>query len=106
MGYLALGLAVTIGYLWSGIPYRMRFRRTPALHSPYEIEAGPEGMSFTTANGHTQMLWEGYVDFQESQKNFLLYTQRNLFFVLPKRALPAEEISSFRELAKSHITTK
>jgi hypothetical protein len=105
-GYVALGVVFLIAYFWSGFPFRVQFRKISALHSPYQVEAGPEGMNFTSVIGHTHQLWQGFEDFQESKRNFLLYTQRNLFFIVPKRALQPEEVSSFRELAKSRITAK
>lgn len=103
MGYLALLLAVLGAYLWRGLPYRMQFRKTPALHSPFQVEAGPEGITIVGANGRSYRAWQGFIAFRESKKCFLLYMQRRAFFVLPKRALQPEELSSFRELAKSHI---
>jgi hypothetical protein len=104
MGYLALLLAILGFYLWSGLPYRMQFRKTPALQSPFQVEAGPEGITIIGVNGHSYRAWQGFIAFRESKKSFLLYMQRRAFFILPKRASQPEELSSFRELAKSHIT--
>jgi YcxB-like protein len=103
MGYFTLSLAFLCAYVGSGLPYRMQFRRTPALHLPFKIDAGPEGITYTGPNGHSQTLWRGFVDFRESRKSFLMYTQRNLFFIVPKRVLGAKEISDFRNLAETHI---
>jgi hypothetical protein len=52
-GYLALAVACVIAYVWSGIPYRLQFRKLESLHSPWKIEAGVEGMDFTSTTGHT-----------------------------------------------------
>ncbi|HEY6304903.1 MAG TPA: YcxB family protein [Candidatus Angelobacter sp.] len=105
-GYVALGSAVLIAGICSGIPYRWQFREIQALHSTFTIEAGPEGLNFTGARGQSQARWEAFEDFRESKTNFLIYTQPRLFFVIPKRALQPEDTKAFRELAQTHIGSK
>jgi len=101
---------IFLGAMWlfvvllrSKVVYRMQFNRTKALHDPIHFEAGDDGVVFRTQRGESTTKWEGLEKWRESKGSFLLYPQRRLFFVVPKRVLDVGQVVAFRDLLRKHI---
>jgi hypothetical protein len=83
--------------------YRMQFNKLKALHEPIHFEVGNGGVVFRNRRGETTINWVGLEKWRESKTTFLLYPQQRLFFVVPKRALDADQVVALRELLGSHV---
>src|SRR5262249_55632025 len=103
MGGLVLLVVFMILYIRSGIPYRRQFRRIKSLQMPMQLVIGNDEIAYTNANGQSKMLWSTFEDWRESKISFLLYSQPRLFYIVPKRAIPADQIPAFRSLLESRI---
>ena len=102
--WIFLGAVLLLGVLVrSKVFYRMQFNRTKALHAPIHFEAGDDGVVFRSQRGESTTKWEGLEKWRESKGSFLLYPQRRLFFVVPKRVLDVGQVAAFRELLRKHI---
>ena|ERR1700674_4620875 len=102
-GYVFLGLLLVTLYVWSGIPFRVQFRKLKAWHRPMEMVVGDDAVSYTSPTGEGRSRWEAFEAWRESKKSFLLYPQPRIFFIVPKRAMQPDQISVLRELLKSRI---
>ena len=90
----------------TGFFYRKRFQKIKAFKMPMEVKVEDEGITYTSAHSQSKLLWSAFEKWLESGKNFLMYTQPNLFFIVPKRALSEEQISAFRDLLRSRIANQ
>ena len=92
-----------LSYLWSGIPFRSQFRKTKSLQAPGQIEIDDEGITYTTADSQGKTHWTYFEKWRESQQAFLLYFQKAMFFIVPKKLLLSEDVPALRELLKNKI---
>jgi hypothetical protein len=88
---------------WLGISFRRQFRKIRALQLPIHLDADENGILYTNGNGQSKSSWEALEDWREAKGCFMLYTQPNLFFVLPKRSMEPQQILAFRELVSSKV---
>jgi len=100
--FVTVGVLVIL-YIWSGIPYRRHFRKIRALQTPMKFAVNEDEVLASSARGEGKIAWTAFEDWRESKKNFLLYSQPNLFHVVPKRVMQSHQISVFRDLLKNRI---
>jgi len=90
-------------FTFSRISHRRRFRKIKALQLPVQINLDDEGIAYASANGQSKISWRAIEAWSESDRVFLIYTQPNLFYVVPKRVLVADPIAELRMLLKERI---
>ncbi len=85
-------------------------RQSKNLAESYETtaikfnEAGMESKSNTT---FIQMAWEVFEKIRESNTDFLLYPQKNIFYPIPKRFFKSEnQIEVFKQLIREKLGAK
>ncbi len=73
------------------------------LCGPTSLSVTERGLRLSgpTFTGETR--WAGFVRWQESPSTLLIHPQRNLFYVVPKRAFQAEQLEAFRALLREQI---
>ena len=103
MTIVVMIVCLLIVWIWSGLPYRQQFRKIRALQLPMQISVTDSEISYTSPNGQSKSLWAAIEAWRESKNIFMFYTQPNLFYVLPKRVMNADEITAFRELLLSKV---
>jgi hypothetical protein len=104
------GDAFLVAIIFASSPFSFRFmmrrqwKRQPQLHRRVKYEIDPDSVRVTTETSTGEMTWANFIRFVESKNLFLLYPNKIVFHMIPKRAFAsAEEMDSFRELATSKI---
>ena len=68
--------------------------------------ASSDGLAMDSPLGKQQAAWASYATVLESADLFLLYTARNAYAPLPKRAFAdREDLERFRELIRASISS-
>jgi len=79
-------------------------RSKPRMLEPVTYEFSPEGISHIGPTTSGQAAWTTCLRIRETSEQFLLYVQKQLANVLPKRAFHSEaEMERFRQLAREHF---
>jgi hypothetical protein len=66
-------------------------------------EAGYESF---TAIGTSEISWAGIEEIAETSKDFLLFPQKPLFIIIPKRFFSASQLVDFRKLVRENLGSK
>ncbi|MGC2832046.1 MAG: YcxB family protein [Candidatus Acidiferrum sp.] len=79
-------------------------RSKPSALQPVTYEISPDGIYHTGPTSSGRSAWTTYLRIRETPEQFLLYVQKQLANVLPKRAFQSEaEIQQFRQLVTEHF---
>jgi len=84
---------------------RSLVRSKPAVLEPMTYQFSPTGATYSgpTSSGHLE--WRTYIKIRETSEQFLLYVQKRLANVLPKRAFQsAADLQLFRQLVLEHFS--
>lgn len=92
----------------SSIQFRYRVKRNwdryPKIKKEFNIVVSVEGVETMDDKGNpSHSAWNSFLRFGESESLFLLYLSPLLPLCLPKRLIPAAELSGLRELLSSAI---
>ena len=93
-------MAARYWYSYSALP-RSYFRNNPKFREPYELTFSDEGVLFRSAGVESRLAWDFYTSVLETPEHFFLVYGKDMFSLLPKRALrgPRQE-SALRELLR------
>ena len=90
--------------LFLRIIVRVRWKMQPQLQSRVHYQITPDAVRAATNTSKGETTWEGFVRFIETKNVFLLYPNKLIFHIIPKRAFASpDELASFRALATSKI---
>ena len=81
----------------------LQFRRDLASGGEIRLTASDNGIEIHTARSAALLDWGAFRRYSESSKLFLLYLQSDVFQVVPKRAMAADEVVGFRGLLMQHL---
>jgi hypothetical protein len=83
-----------------GIPkgVRRRFQQQKALRRPYMISWNEEKLTVDGEDVHAGVRWSDFIRWRENEQLFLIYSNRLVFRILPKRTFPDQ--SSVAELSQ------
>ncbi len=84
---------------------RSLVRSKPTVLEPTTYQFSPTGASYSgpTSSGHLE--WRTYIKIRETSEQFLLYVQKRLANVLPKRAFQSvADLQLFRQLVREHFS--
>jgi len=94
-------------YLCYIAPYfssRSSYRKSSSLKYPIRYSLSDDVISQESAVGRAEVLWTAFVRARETRDLFLLYINKNLAHVIPKRAFSGEnELAEFRGLLRRHL---
>jgi hypothetical protein len=77
--------------------------KTPYYQGKIRFVGDDSGTQFIYRTGDSNTQWSGYVRYRETKHLFLLFVSDSGFRAIPKRALPAEQASQFRNLLNQRI---
>jgi len=81
-------------------------RNTPALQGPTRWTFSETGIKTDGPTAHAELQWNSFLQVRETREQFLLYPQKHLAKVIPKRCFSSEiEIDRFRELVRRRVPT-
>jgi hypothetical protein len=80
------------------------FKKDFASRFETTVVASDAQIEFSNAKGNAVFNWMAIVRYAESKQLFLLYTQSNVFNVIPKRAFTPEDATSLREILRRHAS--
>ena len=94
------GLFLILANMRRQIPKRVRreFAEQRALRDEVELSWSDDGLTATTAHGHSQFGWDEFRSWTENEAVFLLFHAERLFTVVPKRALSEDQVDELRRL--------
>ena len=89
---------------------RVRWRNAYRSQNTYNGEMctifSPQGVRVEVPNGNSDLNWNVFTSFVETEHNYLLYASKNSFSIIPKQAFQhAADIDSVRSLLHEHIKT-
>ncbi|HKF57944.1 MAG TPA: YcxB family protein [Blastocatellia bacterium] len=83
---------------------RQRWKQQPQLQARINYEITPDLVRVATKAATSEMKWASFIRLVETKNVFLLYPNKLIFHIIPKRAFAdSDELASFRELATSRI---
>lgn len=89
---------VGLQYLYTPM---MIFRKTPKFKEEYHLTFTPEGILFETETIHSELKWDAYTKFWESEDCYYLVQEEHIYTILPKRAFGREvEKLAFEQMAE------
>lgn len=90
-----------IGFQYLYVPV-LTFRKTPKFNEEYHLMFTAEGILFETATIHSELKWDTYTKFWESEDCYYLVQEEHIYTILPKRAFAGDaEKMSFERMAES-----
>jgi hypothetical protein len=79
-------------------------RNTPALQGPTRWTFSENGIIADGPTAHIELQWNSFLQVRETREQFLLYPQKHLANVIPKRCFSSDiEIGRFRELVRRRV---
>ena len=99
-------LAARYWYGFSAQP-RSHFRNNPKFREPYELTLSDEGLLFRSAGVESRLAWDFYTSVLETPEHFFLVYGKDMYSLLPKRALrDRRQESALRELLRRKFGAK
>ena len=90
-----------IGLQYLYVPV-VNFRKTPKFQEEYHLSFTGEGIFFETATIHSELKWDIYTGFWESEDCYYLVQEEHIYTILPKRAFKEEpEKLAFERMAEA-----
>lgn len=90
-----------IGLQYLYVPV-MTFRKTPKFREEYRLTFSADGILFETATIHSELKWEAYTIFWESEEVYYLVQEEHVYTILPKRAFAGDaEKLAFERMAET-----
>lgn len=98
------GWEPAVGWVFGGIlyfalilgvvrPYKFRkiYRESKLLHDPFEWEFSDQGLVCKSVKGEARLSWDDFLKWREGKDLILLYQNRALMNILPKRGFESPE---------------
>ena len=85
-------------FIW-GLPRwsaRTQFSKQPGAKGPRQMKLDTDGVHWRWSGGSADVEWKNFVRLLETKDEFLLYTSRVCFNIVPKGELSAEQIDQVR----------
>ncbi len=77
------------------------------LKEEYDLTFSDEGIQFKTDSINSNLKWNTYVDFMESEECFYLIQSKQVYSVIPKRVFESVEVENgFREMVLRNLNLK
>jgi hypothetical protein len=100
-----------LGVLWTWIGMgktyqrsaRSQFVKNPVLREPRRVEFSDSGVKTDAGIASSQVSWQAFLRYVESNETFLLYTSPACFVIVPKRVLQSEQVNELRQLLQIHV---
>lgn len=89
-----------IGLQYLYVPV-LTFRKTPKFKEEYHLTFTADGILFETATIHSELKWDAYTAFWESEDCYYLVQEEHVYTILPKRAFGGDaEKLAFERMAE------
>jgi hypothetical protein len=82
---------------------KAQFEIYPSLRQARRLEIGSQGINTDAGIASSNLSWNAYLRYVESDKVFLLYTAPGCFVIIPKRVLQPSETDELRQALQTHI---
>src|ERR1051326_7465788 len=100
---LAFGVLALASPLLMKRALQKAYRKNRSLQGKRTLVMNENGLDLSGATFSAQLNWQHFIRFVEDDKSFLLYQSSQVFHIIPKRELTAEQISEVREEFTRHI---
>lgn len=95
-----------IGFQYLYVPV-MTFRKTSKFKDEYHLTFTEEGILFETDTIHSELKWDVYTIFWESEDCYYLVQEKHVYTILPKRAFSGDaEKLAFERMAEQGLGSK
>ena len=101
-----LGVVAAVGVTIFAVPYfqARSFIRSPKSREESIYTFTSSGCQIEGPNGSSDLKWAAFLSAKETRDLFLLYPQKNLAYIIPKRSFASgSEVQAFRELVRQEI---
>jgi hypothetical protein len=107
-GFKIISAAVlgSLAFVQLTIPYiihRRVYFRNPRLFATRTVLLNEDGLVSDSDLAHTEIKWNLFEGFKETENLFLTFQGRHVVGIIPKRAFPEEKLKEFRDLLRSKI---
>lgn len=97
--------AFPVNILWLAprLAARNQFKKQPLAHHPATLTVTSEAMQWRTADASSETRWAGFIRWIESKNEILLYPQRSIFLIIPKRAFSPNQLPELRSRLRENV---
>ena len=83
------------------------WKKEPSVHDSLMVDIGEDELHIVSQHEDGRIKWSAFSRFLETKNLFLIFRQRNVFNVIPKRIFrDASEIENFRQLLKKKLLSR
>jgi YcxB-like protein len=79
------------------------YSKAPWMNGAWKLIADNSGIHWEWNGGSADLEWKNFVSWFEGQNQFLLYSSRAAYHIVPKRAFSSEQIEELRALFARNI---
>jgi hypothetical protein len=99
LAFLSLVIRVAASYSARGL-----VRSKPTVLEPLTYDFFPSGSSWIGPTGSGTFQWKTFIRIQETKEQFLLYPQKSLANIVPKRSFQSDaDLQRFRQLVRENF---
>ena len=106
IGWAWLALSAALGIAVYEVPQlraRRAIEKNPSARGDIVLNISDAGIDGVAATGNTQLRWEAYTKYKETEHVFLLDSDYGRSLFIPKRAMSLEQIQELRELLRTYL---
>jgi ABC-type proline/glycine betaine transport system permease subunit len=103
----ALPLVAVFSFIYLVVPYfsAVAASKNPNLYGNTSYTLSPAGVSVRGPHGEAELRWSAFVKARELKWAFLLYPQKNIAHVIPKRGFQSQaDVLECRDLLRQNIS--
>lgn len=89
--------------IWLRSTLKRAYKKARHFHGPMSLDADDNGMRITGNGIDSRMAWSNLANFYEDEHSFVIYQSSATFHPIPKRMIPAEQITELRECFRKNI---
>jgi len=85
---------------------KLLFKRDFAGQDEIKLAVSDSGIEFLTGKGSGNLKWSAFLRYTETKHLFMLYSQSNIFNLIPKRAFDPQDLLEFRQMLQQNLAAR
>ena len=79
------------------------YAQSTNIHGQISLQVNDDELHIQSPTSSTRLRWAHFSNFFEDQRSFILYQSPQIFIMIPKRTVTAEQTATLREYFQRHI---
>jgi hypothetical protein len=109
-GFVFISCVVGFFLLYCGFAlrryFRKAYRKDHRFKNDFSAEVSEQGVHIVTSFSDSQMKWNSFVRFLESETIFMVFIAEWMFRIFPKRSFAPGQADEFRTLLQRHLLSQ